>query len=91
MPIPYTANNYISFGPDKDLKCAVYTKPDCQGDRQTINFPGTGLLAVGETSGGKMSFRCLQKDMVVTVDDKGNGSPYDGASPVVPLAVDLGH
>ena len=84
LPITYADSNlWLSFGPDKGLKCAVYAAAACQGESMAIHFPGSSHFPGGGAEGGSVSFRCLPEDAVVSVGTDGKGDPYRGAE-VVP-------
>ena len=79
LPIPYSGTQlWMSFGPDKGLKCATYTKPECKGDRMATNYPGNGVFAGYGAQGGSISFRCVPEMTPIGVDTNGEGDPYSG-------------
>lgn len=84
--IPYSLTmKWLSFGPDKDLKCAVYPETGCRGDPMSIRYPGSAHFPTGDAGGHSLSFRCVPEMTPIAVDPtagKGDPDTYS-AQPVI--------
>ena len=83
--IPYSNTmSWLSFGPDKELKCAVYPEKGCRGDPMSIRYPGSAHFPAGNVEGHSLSFRCVPETTVIPYDTtKKGGDPNPYAAPAV--------
>ena len=76
IPIPYSLSmSWLSFGPDKNLKCAVYPEADCRGNPMSIRFPGSAHFPAKGAEGASLSYRCVPESTLIAVDPKGCCNP----------------